>query len=139
MTGGEGSGYVPWHRPSPVNDAIGGFLRHPTDLSRLGFEVDERKTNARGFLHGGVIAVIGDAAIGHVLAAATDPPSSLLTVNLSCDLLATAALGQWVEVEVTPTRVGRRLAAGIAIFITSGRKIAVVTGLFVPAAEPAPG
>ncbi|MFG2250869.1 hotdog domain-containing protein [Spirillospora sp. NPDC048823] len=66
------------------------------------------------------------------LAVQTDPPTRLVTVNLSCDLLGTAREGEWVDILVTPTRVGRRLAAGSATF-TSGRVIANVTALFMPA------
>jgi len=35
----------------------------------------------------------------------TDPPSRLVTVNLSCDLLGSAQGEDWVDVKVTPTRV----------------------------------
>ncbi|MGI5171564.1 PaaI family thioesterase [Spirillospora sp. CA-253888] len=125
--------YVPWDRPSPLLGAIGGFLHDPDDPCRFGFTVEEPKTNARGLLHGGVIATLGDVAIGSALARQTDPPTPLVTVNLSCDLLGAARAGEWVEIVVSPTRVGRRLASGIATFSTT-RTIATVTGLFMPAA-----
>ncbi|MFA1550568.1 PaaI family thioesterase [Actinomadura chokoriensis] len=127
--------FVPWHRPSPLLTAIGGFFRHGTDPLKAGFTVDGPKTNARGFLHGGVIAAIGDVAIGHALAVRTDPPTGYVTVNLSCDLLGTAREGEWVDIAVTPTRAGRRLAAGTATFTTS-RVVASVTALFMPS-DPA--
>jgi acyl-coenzyme A thioesterase PaaI-like protein len=125
--------FVPWDRPSPLLTAIGGFDRHITDPLRAGFTVDGPKTNARGFLHGGVIAAVGDVVIGHALAVQADPPVPLVTVNLSCDLLGVAREGEWVDVTITPTRVGRRLAAGTATFTTT-RPIANVTALFMPAA-----
>lgn len=121
-----------WPHPSPLLDAIGGFLRSADDPLRAGFVVDQPKCNARGFLHAGAIAAIADVAIGHALAASTDPPSRFVTVNLSCDLLGTAQLGEWVDVVVTPTRVGRRLAAGTATLSTA-RVVATVSALFVPA------
>ena len=117
-------------------DAIGGFLVDPDDRHRAAFVVDRPKVNARGFLHGGVIATIGDVVIGHALADAADPPLLLVTVNVSCDLLGVAQLGDWVEIVVTPTRVGRRLAAGTASFRTD-RPIATVTALFMPATAEA--
>jgi len=123
--------FVAWDRSSPFLDAIGGFWRHVNDPLRIGFTVDGAKVNGRGFLHAGTIAAIADVAIGHTLAEMTDPPSRLVTVNLSCDLLGAAQAGDWVDVHVTPTRVGRRLAAGTATFRTS-RPIAMVTGLFMP-------
>jgi acyl-coenzyme A thioesterase PaaI-like protein len=123
--------FVDWDRSSPFLDAIGGFRRHPTDPLLIGFTVDGPKVNGRGFLHAGAIAAIADVAIGHTLAEMTDPPARLVTVNLSCDLLGSAQVGDWVNVHLTPTRVGRRLAAGTATFRTS-RPIAIVTGLFMP-------
>ncbi|MFG2004392.1 PaaI family thioesterase [Spirillospora sp. NPDC048911] len=129
--------FIPWHRPSPLLTALGGFQRHPTDPLRAGFTVAGPKMNARGLLHGGVIATIGDVAIGHALAVQSDPPTPLVTVNLSCDILGTAREGEWVEIAISPTRVGRRLAAGTARFST-GHVVATVTALFMPASEPKP-
>ncbi|MFB4302769.1 PaaI family thioesterase [Actinomadura sp. NTSP31] len=131
------AGFVPYDRPSPLITAIGGFARHAADPLRAGFAVDGPKTNARGLLHGGVIAAVGDVAIGHALAVRTDPPTPLITVNLSCDLVGTAREGDWVDIAVTPTRVGRRLAAGTAAFTANGRVIATVTALFMPSSVPA--
>ena len=124
--------FVPWDRPSPFLDAIGGFSRHRDDPRRMGFLVDEPKVNGRGFLHAGTIAGVADVVIGHTLATTSDPPTQLVTVNLSCDLLGTAHLGDWVDIEVVPTRVGRRLAAGRATFRAGDRAIATASALFVP-------
>lgn len=129
----EHSHFVPWDRPSPLLTAIGGFARHPSDPLHVGFTVDGPKMNSRGLLHAGVVTAIGDVAIGRALAIQTDPPTPLVTINLSCDLLGTARAGEWVDVAITPTRVGRRLAAGTATFTTT-RVIATVTALFMPSA-----
>jgi acyl-coenzyme A thioesterase PaaI-like protein len=125
------SRFVPWDKPSPLLTAIGGFARDPDDDLCIGFAVEGPKMNARGFLHAGVLAIIGDVAIGHALAAQTDPPTNLVTINLSCDFLGTARAGEWVEGTITPTRLGRRLAAGTATFSTS-RVVARVNALFMP-------
>jgi acyl-coenzyme A thioesterase PaaI-like protein len=124
--------YVEWAHPSPLLTAIGGFLCHPDDPRRIGFTVDSRKVNGRGFLHTGVIAAIADVAIGHALADTSNPPTPLVTVNLVCNLLSSASLGDWVTGFITPTRSGRRIAAGTATLSTD-RVIATVTALFVPA------
>jgi acyl-coenzyme A thioesterase PaaI-like protein len=123
--------YVSWPRPSPLLTAIGGFEQDPDDRLRIGFFVDANKVNARGFLHAGAIAAIADAAIGHALASQSETPQGLVTINLSCDLLGTANLGDWVDGTVTPARNGRRLSAGSVLF-TTDRPIATVTALFVP-------
>jgi acyl-coenzyme A thioesterase PaaI-like protein len=125
--------FTTWDHPSPLLDAIGSFQRHTDDAGRMGFVVEGGKVNGRGFLHAGAIAAVADVAIGHTLAAETDPPTRLVTVNLSCDLLGTARLGEWVDVDISVTRTGRRLAAGTATFRTD-RPIAVVSALFLPQA-----
>lgn len=42
-------GYVEWPHPSPLLDALGGFLHRPTEPLAAGFEVTELKNNARGY------------------------------------------------------------------------------------------
>lgn len=128
------SRFIPWARSSPLLDAIGSFRYDPEDPLHLGFAVEGAKLNARGFLHAGVISTLGDVALGHSLARQLDPPASMVTINLSCDLVGSAHEGDWVDIAVTPTRVGRRLAAGIATFSTD-RPIATVTGLFMPVTD----
>jgi acyl-coenzyme A thioesterase PaaI-like protein len=124
------SSWVPWDRPSPLLDALGGFLVDPADPRRARFRVEGPKVNARGALHAGAIA---DVVIGHAVARTADPPAPLVTVNLSCDLVGAAGPGDWVDVEVTSTRLGRRLGAGGAVFRTTEREVARVSALFLPA------
>jgi acyl-coenzyme A thioesterase PaaI-like protein len=123
--------FAPWPHPSPLLDAIGGFEYDPDEPTRLGFRVAGAKLNGRGFLHAGVISTIADAALGHCLARLADPPVRLVTINLSCDYVGTAHEGEWVDITVTPTRLGRRLAAATGTF-TTDRPIATVSGLFMP-------
>jgi acyl-coenzyme A thioesterase 13 len=124
--------YLPWAYPSPMLAAIGGFRQHPDDPLRMGFLVEGAKLNARGILHAGVIATIADVAIGHALGSTTTPPTRAVTVNLSCQLLGVARHGDWVDVTVDPTRLGRRLGAGSATFTTGDRLVATATALFIP-------
>lgn len=126
-------GFIPWDHPSPVLQALGGFHRHESDLTRIGFYVDEYKVNARGLLHAGVLATIADVAIGHVLAASTDPPTRLLTISLNCDFTGAAQAGLWVEGTVSAGRVGRRLAVGTIVFTDADRPIGTGRGLYLPA------
>jgi uncharacterized protein (TIGR00369 family) len=124
--------FVPWDHPSPVLDALGGFLRHGADPLRIGFVVEGSKVNARGLLHAGVLATIADVAIGHALAASTDPRTPLVTVSLTCDYTGSVSIGDWVGATIEPGRVGRRLAAGGAVFTSDGRTVCTCRGLFLP-------
>ncbi len=124
--------WVPWDRPSPLLEALGGFLVDRADPRRARFEVAGAKVNARGALHAGAIAAVADVVIGHAVARGAHPPVPLVTVNLSCDLLGAARLGDVVDVEVTATRLGRRLGAGSAVFTTGDRELARTSALFLP-------
>jgi acyl-coenzyme A thioesterase 13 len=124
--------FEPWAHPSPVLDRLGPFWQHRNDPARVGLLVDEQKVNARGFLHAGVVATFADVAIGHGLAASTQPPARLVTVSLHCDYTGSADLGAWVEGWLRLDRVGRRLATGGATFVCAGRTIATARGLYLP-------
>ncbi|QYG91896.1 PaaI family thioesterase [Iamia sp. SCSIO 61187] len=126
------AGLVPWDHPSPLVDALGGFLLHPDDPHRAGFRVEGPKVNARGLLHAGTVATIADVVIGHAVAGVSDPPTPLVTVHLSCDLIGSARQGDWVDVTVGATRLGRRLGSGTATMTAGGRDLARVSALFLP-------
>jgi acyl-coenzyme A thioesterase PaaI-like protein len=125
--------YQAWKHPSPVIDAIGSLCSHRTAPLLTGFWVSPEKLNGRGALHGGVIAVIADVSIGHALSRLSTSGHRYVTVNLTCDLLGRASLGDWIDVSVTPSKTRGRLAAGSAAFRNSGRVIATARALFVPA------
>jgi uncharacterized protein (TIGR00369 family) len=127
-----------WPYASPALDRLGPFWRHRHDPLRVGFAVEPHQLNARGYLHAGVIATIADAAIGHALAAGTEPPTPLVTVSLTCDYLGAVGEGAWIDGHVTPTRVGRRLATGQAQFTADDRLVATARGLYLPADRPPP-
>lgn len=130
-------GFVPWAHTSPLLDGIGGFEAHESDPSRFGFTVEESKVNSRGFLHAGVIPAIADVAIGHRLAAlvrARGRDVRFVTIELSCSYIGIARLGDWVEGQITPLKVGRRIAVGSAV-LGVGQPVASVKALFVPAPD----
>lgn len=131
-------GFEPWPYLSPVLDLIGPFWVHRHDPLRIGFHVDDNKLNGRGLLHAGVIATIADVVIGHTLEATTDPPTPLVTVNLSCDYIGSAEAGAWVDGHIAPMRVGTRLATGSAVFTADNRTVASVRGLYLPSSPPPP-
>jgi len=125
--------FEPWQHPSPVLDALGSLASHRTDPLRSGFRVTPTKLNGRGFLHGGVVAVLADVCIGHTLGRLATAGQRYLTVNLTCELLGTAHLDDWVDVVIDPSKLGRRLGAGSATFTNGDRTIATAHALFVPA------
>lgn len=127
--------YVAWDRTSPLLDRIGDFRRHQNEAGVFGFTIDEPKLNARGLLHAGALATLADVCIGHTLAArTTEPPSAIVTVNLSVTFLGAGRRGDWVDVHVEVRRVGSRIAAGGADFFVAERVIGHAEAVFMTAA-----
>ena len=83
--------------------------------------VQEKHTNARGTLHGGVLASIADIALGYGLATSTKPPTSMVTANLSVDFAGSAQIGDWVETSLDIQKIGSRMAFANVYFSVERR------------------
>ncbi len=127
--------FRPFGHPSPMLDHLGDLQRHVSDGARFGFVVDLPKLNGRRLLHAGAVSTIADVVIGHSLAASTSPPTRFVTTALEVHLLGAGREGDWVDVTVTPVRVGRRLAVGTASFEVGDRRVGFATATFMPAAS----
>jgi len=93
--------------------------------------VQEKHTNARGTLHGGVLASIADIALGYGLATSTTPPTSMVTANLSVDFAGGAQIGDWVETSLDIQKVGSRMAFANVYFSVGRERIARASGVFL--------
>ena len=123
------SGYVPYHRASRYLELIGPLYEAANDPSRVGLCIDERHTNARGFLAGLVVAV-ADSTMGHTAQRALGPVARLVTVSLTTDFTSSAQAGDWVEAHATVRRAGRRLSFGASEFTVDGRLVLAASGVF---------
>jgi uncharacterized protein (TIGR00369 family) len=99
----------------------------------IGFHVQEKHTNARGLLHGGVLATVADIAMGYALSTSATPPVSLITASLAVDFIGGAKIGDWVETAVEIQKLGNRLAFANVYFEAAGQRIASARGVFVVA------
>ena len=125
--------FRPWDHPSPMLDHLGDLQRDVTDAAHFGFTVDEPKLNGRRLLHAGALSTIADVVIGHTLAASTSPPTRFVTTTLEVHFVGAGREHDWVEITVTPVRVGTRLAVGTATFTVAERTIGFATATFMPA------
>ena len=104
-------GFAPLFRSSPVLDLIGPiYSRGVGKELTLGLRVDHKHCNARGSIHGGILATLADVALGYTMAFASDPPTALVTANLTLDFAGTAKIGDWIETIVDVQKLGSRLA-----------------------------
>ena len=112
MTGpGVPEGFIRNTRSSPVTDVWEPLYEKITsDAIIIGLWLRQAHTNRRGLIHGGVIAALADKAMGHScgykLGAAGH---SLVTVSLSLDYIASAKIGQWLQVESDVIKTGKTL------------------------------
>jgi acyl-coenzyme A thioesterase 13 len=114
--------FSPLFRTSPVLDLIGPlYYRGKGSDLVLGLRIDSKHCNARGTVHGGVLATLADVAMGYAAAFDSDPPRALSTAHLSLDYAGSAKVGDWLEAVVDIQKHGSRLAF-VNCFISEGRR-----------------
>ena len=95
-------------RKSPLTDPWEPiYWKQTEDAIVIGLRLDTPHTNARGLIHGGLIAALADKAMGHSCGYKLGPAFSLVTVNLSVDYIGSAKIGQWLAVESEVLKIGR--------------------------------
>ena len=124
-------GFGPIFRSSPLLDALGSFhSRGEGKTLEIGLLVTARHTNARGGVHGGVLATLADIGMGYLMAYGSDPPRRLTTASLNIDYTGTAKVGDWIAVEMDAPRVGRQLAFANARLMSGDRQVARASAVF---------
>ncbi len=107
------AGFEPSERTGPFFDLIGPVYTKTGERGiLLGLRARAEHCNARGFVHGAVLAALLDVVCGRNCRARAPSNPNLLTVSLTVDYVAAARDGDWLEASATVTRAGRRLAAG---------------------------
>ena len=103
----------------------------------LGFRVEEKHTNAAGVCHGGMIATLGDMLITVGSNIQSGQSRFLPTISMTCDYLAAAKVGAWVEGRVEVLRVTRNLLFASGVLSVAGDgPVARVSGVLKVAGDP---
>jgi uncharacterized protein (TIGR00369 family) len=124
------AGFAPHFRKSPVTDAWEPiFSKTEGGVIILGLRVREAHCNGRGFLHGGVVSALADAAMGHSAVRLQEEQEktrlrSAVTVNLAVDFLASAQIGQWVEIVPRVLKAGGSIGFADCTVLADGQPIA---------------
>jgi uncharacterized protein (TIGR00369 family) len=129
-------GFGPLFRSSPVIDLVGPVYSkgEGADLV-LGLRVEKKHCNMRGTLHGGIVAMLADIALGYTIAFSTQPPTGLVTANLTLDFAGTAKIGDWLEAKVDVQKKGSRLAFANCYLSVGESRIVRASAVFVVAGE----
>lgn len=130
------AGFHPLFRSSPVIDLIGPvYSKGEGEDLVLGLRVEKKHCNMRGALHGGILATLADVALGYSIAFSTQPPTGLITTNLSLDFAGTAKIGDWLEARVDVQKKGSRLAFANCYVSVGEQRIVRASAVFLVAGE----
>jgi uncharacterized protein (TIGR00369 family) len=103
-------GFEPHFRKSPFTDPWEPLYSRKTDKSvSMGLRLGKAHTNARGLIHGGLIASLADNSMGYSCAQATGWTTSFVTVSLAVDYVGSAEIGQWLAVDCEVIKTGNTL------------------------------
>jgi len=128
--------FKPLFRTSPVLDLIGPiYYRGEGRELVLGLRAETKHCNARGAVHGGILATLADVALGYTMAFASDPPAVLVTANLTLDFAGTAKSGDWLETRVDIQRQGSRLSFANCYISVAGRRIVRASAVFLASGQ----
>jgi uncharacterized protein (TIGR00369 family) len=107
MTADIPEGFEPHFRKSPLTDPWEPLYSKRTETAViLGLRLAKPHTNARGLIHGGLIASLADNAMGHSCSHRMGNVSSLVTIGLAVDFIGTAQIGQWLAIESDVIKTG---------------------------------
>src|SRR6202020_2038753 len=124
-------GFEPQSRRSPLTDPWEPiYSRHTPDAIILGLWLATPHTNARGFVHGGLIAALTDKAMGHSCGHKMRGAHSLVTVSMSIDFISSAQIGQWLTVETDVIKTGSTICFAQCFVKAGGMTIGRPSGTF---------
>lgn len=134
------AGFVPMRMPTnPFIDGIGPLYGR-LDEGRfvLGIRIERRHCNPGGTCHGGMIMTLSDMLLlmGSNIEGGVN--RYFTTVNVTCDFIAPAPEGVWVEGRMQVLRVARSLVFSQGLFTTGDTVVARCSGILKPVSEPDP-
>ena len=125
-------GFQPLFRTSPVLELIGPLYGRGEGANlEIGLRVEEKHCNARGTVHGGILATLADVALGYAMAFSTRPPTGAVTANLSLDFAGTAKVGDWLQTSVDIQKQGSLLAFANCYITSGGERIVRASAVFL--------
>jgi uncharacterized protein (TIGR00369 family) len=90
----------------------------------VGLRIREAHTNSRGLAHGGLIAALADAAMGHSCGLELGGGARLLTASLAIDFIGPARIGQWLQIDPEVIKLGATLCVVQCLVTADGARCA---------------
>ena len=124
-------GFEPHFRKSPFTDPWEPLYSRRTERAVImGLRLAKAHTNARGLIHGGLMAALADNAMGYSCAQATGWRSSFVTISLAVDFTGSADIGQWLAVESEVIRTGSTICFAQCLVRADDAVVARANGTF---------
>jgi uncharacterized protein (TIGR00369 family) len=125
------AGFEPHFRKSPFTDPWEPLYSKRTEKAVvMGLRLAKAHTNARGLIHGGLIASLADNAMGYSCAQATGWITSFVTVSLAVDYVGSGQIGQWLAIECEVIKTGSTLCFAQSLIKADEVVIARANGTF---------
>jgi uncharacterized protein (TIGR00369 family) len=130
-------GFETHFRKSPFTDPWEPLYSKKTDKAVImGLRLAKAHSNARGLIHGGLIASPADNSMGYSCAQATGWITSFVTVSLAVDYLGSARIGQWLAVECEVIKTGSTLCFAQSLIKADDTVIARASATFRVVPKP---
>ena len=125
------AGFEPHFRKAPFTDPWEPLYSKKTEQAVvMGLRLAKPHTNARGLIHGGLIASLADNAMGYSCAQAMGWASSLVTISLAVDYVGSGQIGQWLAVESMVIKTGSTICFAQSLIKADDAIIARANGTF---------
>lgn len=125
-------GFTPWEEQGPFLEEVGPvFVRSSGEDLVLGLRAQERHTNHRGTIQGGLLATFADFVLGRAIETDADDGRDRATVSLTVDFLKPANPGDWIESRSSVDRVGGTLAFADCSLVVEDRELVRARAVWV--------
>jgi uncharacterized protein (TIGR00369 family) len=126
--------FEPYPNQGPYLEHIGPIhVRNSGDELILGLAAEERHTNHRGSVQGGLLSTFADFALGRAIEQDADDGKDRATVSLTVDFIKPAKPGDWIESRTRVDRVGGTLSFADCSLTVDGREIVRARAVWIVA------
>jgi uncharacterized protein (TIGR00369 family) len=127
-------GFVPFEKQGPFLEHIGPIhVRDGGDELIFGLRAEERHTNHRGTIQGGLLSTFADFALGRAIEADAEDGKDRATVSLTVDYLKPAMPGDFIESRTRVDRIGSTLSFADCSLVVGDREIVRARAVWVVA------
>jgi uncharacterized protein (TIGR00369 family) len=128
------TGFSTFEPQGPFLEHVGPIqVREDGEGQVFGLRAEQRHTNHRGTIQGGLLSTFADFSLGRAIGSDADDDKPRATVSLTVDFLRPAEPGDWIEARTRVERVGGTLSFADVSLTVEGREVVRARAVFVVA------